>query len=102
MTTLGCTVDTCGYNKDCCCCRSNIVVGGDSATCKDDTCCTSFKEEHACKNSTSSPNASLNVNCDATQCIYNDNRKCGAPHIDIAGATASTSTQTLCSTFVAK
>ncbi len=102
MTNLGCNVQTCGYNKDCCCCRSNIVVEGSNACSKDETCCSSFKAQGQHTNSAHTPNGTLNVECGATNCKFNEARRCVADHIEISGASASSSAQTLCSSFVAK
>ena len=43
--------------------------------------------------------SSLSVDCEAVQCIYNDNRHCAAAKIGIAGDGASRAEQTLCTTF---
>ena len=102
MTNLGCNVDTCGYNKEHMCGRNNLVVGGCKAENKYDTCCTSFKELNSCSNACKSANSSLNVNCDAVNCIHNADHKCSADQITISGASASNSTQTICSSFSAK
>lgn len=102
MTKLGCSVDSCGYNQDNLCCRRDIVVGGCQATNKYDTMCESYKDCNHCMNSSKEPNTSLNINCDAVKCIHNDNHCCNAEHITISGSSANNSTQTLCSSFLAK
>ena len=103
MTALDCCVTTCGYNDDNCCCRSEIDVKGTKADVRDDTCCGSFKEgDCLSSNSISSPNTSLVVSCEATNCVYNDSCRCSAEHIDIAGSGAGNATQTVCSSFTCK
>lgn len=102
MTNLGCNAESCGYNRDNLCCRDNIVVGGCSAENKYDTMCTSYKECSSCSNSTGIPNNSLDVDCDAVNCKFNEEHRCSADHITISGSAASNSTQTLCSSFLAK
>ena len=51
------------------------------------------------KNVFKTPESSLSVDCEAVQCIYNDNRHCAAAKIGIAGDGASRAEQTLCTTF---
>ncbi len=68
---------------------------------KEQTCCGSFDENKGglFKNVFKTPESSLSVDCEAVQCIYNDNRHCAAAKIGIAGDGASRAEQTLCTTF---
>ena len=40
--------------------------------------------------------------CDATNCTYNDCKKCTAPGINVGGQTAQSSYETECNTFKTK
>ena len=41
-----------------------------------------------------------NLNCSATNCVYNNSKKCYAGGINVAGSRADSTSQTTCSTFV--
>lgn len=41
-----------------------------------------------------------NLNCSATNCAHNQGRKCYAGGINVAGSSATSTSQTTCSTFV--
>lgn len=104
MTTLDCNVKECTHNEDNCCCLSNIEVKGSCADKCDDTCCGSYakKEANAASNSTQSPKFNLSIMCQATDCVYNEEKKCSANHVDISGMHAMTEDETICSTFSKK
>lgn len=104
MVDLNCCVTTCTHNEDNCCCKQQILVEGESAVTKDSTCCSSFSKrgDDSFKNSYETANTSLKVDCDAERCVYNKEHVCHADHIGISGSNASTSNETLCSTFVSK
>lgn len=101
MTKLECSVANCLHNSDNHCCKHSIIVDGHDAKEKDQTCCGSFdvNQEGAFKNVFKSPENSLEVDCEAVQCVYNKNHHCAADHIGIAGDGAKKSEQTLCATF---
>ena len=101
MTKLECNVTNCLHNADNCCCKQSIMVDGHDAKKKEQTCCGSFDENKGglFKNVFKTPESSLSVDCEAVQCIYNDNRHCAAAKIGIAGDGASRAEQTLCTTF---
>lgn len=101
MTTLGCNVSTCCHNKDDCCCLSTIDVKGRSACKCDDTCCGSYYEagKEGARNSAQTPNITLDISCDACNCIYNEDKVCHADHIDISGICATDAGETVCATF---
>ena len=101
MTKLECNVTNCLHNADHCCCKQSILVDGHDAKEKEQTCCGSFDENKGglFKNVFKTPESSLSVDCEAVQCIYNDNRHCAAAKIGIAGDGASRAEQTRCTTF---
>ena len=80
MTKLECDVTNCLHNADHCCCKQSILVDGHDAKEKEQTCCGSFDENKGglFKNVFKTPESSLSVDCEAVQCIYNDNRHCTA------------------------
>ena len=48
------------------------------------------------------PKKETNVACNAVTCVYNENKKCTADHIQIAGIKAMASGETECGTFQCK
>lgn len=101
MTNLECTVSTCLHYSDNYCCKQTIIVDGTSAVNAQDTCCGSFDEntDGSFKNIFKTPESRLEVDCEAVQCVYNEDRHCSADHIDISGDGAKQSTHTECATF---
>ena len=102
MPSLVCSAQSCGYNEAMYCCKGDILVGGEEAESSGDTCCTSFRENTgtSARNSMGgSPSQTIYVDCDACNCVYNEEHKCHAEKIDIMGASASRSEQTACATF---
>lgn len=104
MTKLTCTVASCLHNCDHCCCKQAIIVDGRDAKEKDGTCCGSFDEnrEGSFKNVFKTPENRLEIDCEAVNCIYNENRHCVAEHIDVTGDGASRAEHTRCSTFTVR
>ncbi|NBH84733.1 DUF1540 domain-containing protein [bacterium C-53] len=106
VTILECTAKDCFYNKSECCCKGDIEVKGHSAKCSSDTCCQSFKKQrdgsYSNAHTSSSPSRSVEIGCEADNCVYNDDHRCFADRIGIAGINASTSRETQCSTFRAR
>lgn len=105
MTKLDCLVVNCVYNNNKHCKRENITVGGHEARKPSETVCKSFSPKGT--NTLTSmacggPKDALNVACDAVTCRYNDNKKCSAEHIAIAGMHAVTNGETECGTFQSK
>jgi hypothetical protein len=101
MTKLVCSVDTCAHNSDHYCCKNSIKVDGERAEAPASTCCASFDEKNGtcyC-NSSESPSESLEISCDAANCMYNKAQKCTAANIGIAGSGAKKMEQTECATF---
>ncbi|MBT9778403.1 DUF1540 domain-containing protein [Clostridium sp. MCC353] len=104
MTKLDCNVTTCMHNADNCCCKNAIIVDGHSAKDKCDTCCGSFDEskDSSFHNIFKTPESRLEIDCEAVQCVYNEDRHCSAEHIGIAGDGAREASHTECATFKAK
>lgn len=104
MTQLDCAVDNCAYNKSNCCCKGDITVGGKRACCEEDTCCESFAEarKDSYVSALEHPSRTISIDCEAVKCVYNDNYKCGADHVDIRGCGAADCRETSCATFKEK
>ena len=91
MTLLDCAVTGCAYNEDRCCCKGNIKVEGSEAVHQNETCCGSFVErgEKSCGcNVKEHESKKIDVACEACNCTFNENKKCSADHIGIAGGNA--------------
>ena len=93
---------TCVYNKGQYCSKGDIMVGGKEAEEKKETCCESFmpRTENQATSSMGTPSQKIDVDCKAHHCQYNKEYKCTAAKIDIGGASANTSEQTECDTFI--
>lgn len=104
MTNLDCSVTNCTYNKNDCCCREGIHVEGTSAKITEDTCCKSFEERRSgsCCNSVDTASKPTDVSCEAENCIYNEDCRCDAEHIGIAGRNACCCSETECASFRCK
>lgn len=103
MTKLKCDACSCAYNNDYYCCINSIQVGGKDATNKSSTCCDSFeKQTGAMSNYNQTPNPEMIVACEASNCVYNENRKCEASEISICGDHAGKARETECGTFQCK
>lgn len=103
MTKLECRVITCANNADNACCRPDIEVAGACACASEQTCCSSYleKTEGAFSNAVgySSPNDSLEIGCEAHNCVYNADGACAADSIRVDGESARAKSQTACATF---
>lgn len=101
MTSLECSVTNCMHNADHRCCKQAIVVDGHEAKEKEETCCGSFDENRDgfFKNIFKSPENRLEIDCEASNCIYNEGRHCHADKIGIRGEGAACCGDTLCDTF---
>lgn len=104
MTNLDCSVVNCLHNRDNTCCLDSIHVDGSGAKVTEETCCKSFtkKGANASMNCASEPKKPTDVACDAVDCIYNEECRCDAEHIGIAGRDACSCTQTECASFRSK
>lgn len=101
MTNLQCSVKSCLHNSDNRCCKQAIIVDGSSAKQAHETCCGSFDQnkDGAFQNLFKTPETRLEVDCEAVNCVYNEDRRCKASQIGISGDGASQATQTECATF---
>lgn len=100
MTNLKCNVQNCMYNDDKLCSKGDIMIGGRDASKPNETCCESFRERtgsasnsvgHACKK--------IDVDCEATKCVFNEECKCNAHEIGIGGNNACSCGETECASF---
>lgn len=100
MNNLMCGVSTCINNENNLCCRDHIIVEGKNTITANFTCCQSYRrktgEVSSCVNN---GNSSLEISCDAINCIHNECEKCKANNIMIDGSYALSQTQTECATF---
>ena len=101
MPALSCSAMTCVYNQNELCSKGDIRVGGSGAKSSMETCCESFKErgEGTMSNSTGCGCTKIGVDCKAQNCTFNDNCKCEAGDIHIAGDSACSCQETECSSF---
>ncbi|MFT3983356.1 MAG: DUF1540 domain-containing protein [Lachnospiraceae bacterium] len=101
MAKLDCSVDSCIHNSDELCCRGEIDVKGSRACSMCDTCCGSYQKRSGdnASNATVYPNETIGINCEASNCIYNNDFKCTAKSVGIAGYGARDKEETECSTF---
>ena len=99
MPDLRCTVQTCAHNKNFYCDLDGIVVGGNSAKRAEETCCDSFEERKgdSYSNVTGEASPKSDVDCKATDCMYNE--ECHAGKISVEGSSACQCGQTECATF---
>lgn len=102
MPALKCDVVSCIHNAENCCCKGTILVEGGEAKAPEDTFCASFfeKDEDSFQNVYESPDYSLQVDCEATNCAYNEDCECNAENIGICGGKhCGCCEDTACSTF---
>ena len=102
MPKLVCSVENCAYNAEHLCALNEIQVGGQNATSTEATCCDSFRQEGEsvsnCVNG-SCASKETEIDCEATNCVHNDNCKCHADSIDVCGCGAKHAKGTECATF---
>lgn len=101
MPELKCAVVTCVHNKQNYCDLDGIEVMGNTASVSEETSCGSFVEKkgNEYSNSMKEATATSNIKCHACECKYNDDYKCYAGKINVAGSSASRSDETECATF---
>ncbi len=101
MTKLECSVKNCLHNEDNRCCKQAIIVDGSGAKEPCQTCCGSFDQnkDGTFHNLFKTPENRLEIDCEAVNCVYNENRRCAADRIGIAGDGASDASHTECATF---
>lgn len=102
MTILKCSATTCVYNEDMLCSRGEIDVTGESARQADETSCGSFQERNGSAMNSAKNHCgceTIQIDCKAQNCTYNEECKCTAAAIDVAGPGAKASGETKCETF---
>ncbi len=103
MPELKCTVQTCMHNQNFYCNLDSIVVGGSSAKRSAETCCDSFKERKDSmanySDVTGTASATSEIDCKATDCMYNHKCACHAGKISVEGSHACQCGETECATF---
>ncbi|MDC7291865.1 DUF1540 domain-containing protein [Blautia schinkii] len=106
MTILRCSATTCIYNKNELCSKGEIDVIGENARYSDETSCGSFRDrnDEAVKSSCADGCGceKIKIDCKAEKCTYNENCKCTAAAIGIAGDGACDCRETKCDTFECK
>lgn len=102
MPKLSCSVHNCSNHAEGCCSLGKIDVSGAHADHSSETCCSNFQEQIGATNAMNTPNETLSVGCNATDCMHNSNQVCGAESISVAGAGATNSVDTQCSSFCAR
>lgn len=101
MPELKCAVVTCVHNKQNYCDLDAIEVMGNTASVSEETSCGSFVEKKGdvYSNSMKTASATSDIKCHACDCEYNNECKCHAGKISVAGSNASKSDETKCATF---
>lgn len=109
MPELKCTVQTCVHNKQFLCDLDAIEVGGNSAKHAEETCCDSFQERKESGYANSYSDVTENtasdrseIDCKATDCMYNEKYHCHAGKISVEGSNACDCGETECATFTCK
>ncbi len=102
MPEITCSATKCVYNEEGYCEKENIKIDIQDCTSEDClTCCDSFSDQESCKGSCckNSVSDSSEVECLATNCIYNSNRYCSADAIAVEGHGADCCEETYCDTY---
>jgi len=100
VNQLSCCADSCQNHKNGYCLLSSIEVSGMGAQSSTSTCCESFQPKSGeFTNAGVLESPYSDIKCDAEDCVYNSERCCCADYVDIAGHAASSSQDTVCSTF---
>ena len=104
MPQLKCTVQTCVHNKQFLCDLDAVQVGGEQAKTARETCCDSFQERKGDVYTDVTGTASdlYNIDCKATDCMYNEKCECHAGKISVEGSNACHCGETECATFECK
>lgn len=107
MNNLYCDVHNCVNNKNDLCARSSIKVAGENADCDSATCCASYgRRGTSYENAVSTnmdPVPQTEILCEVSNCVYHSGEnRCTASSVNVSGSSASTSRETLCSTFKAR
>ena len=102
MAKLKCEAVNCIHNDKPYCCISHICVGGAEAEQETQTCCDDFRDKKAnavngCCDSHRNP--SVDIDCKAVKCVYNEDCHCHADDVKICGSGACVCDETCCGTF---
>ena len=105
MTNLKCNAKNCMHNESPYCCISHICVGGINAKTESEPCCDNFQERrenavNSCRSHEKNP--SVDIECKACNCVYNEDYRCQAKEVCISGPSACVCDETRCSTFKAR
>lgn len=104
MPKITCEAIKCYYNAEGLCSKDSVKIEGSSTTKNSlGTCCESYENSDKCsggacnlKNSVAGANS---IECDATNCHYNEGKKCTANGINVIGHNADKCSETSCETF---
>lgn len=107
MPSIKCDVVKCVFNTHGGCSREHIEV---EKNCEAHECCETFCESFSdkiseVKNSACTdgcPCEDADIDCDVTNCSYNENKICTAHGIHVGTSYASTAEKTQCETFTEK
>lgn len=99
MTGLMCSVSNCAFNKENQCCKSSICVGGKSAANASNTYCSSFQEVNFLVSLNENEKSSIDIECEAENCIHNQDGECHAKNIVISIDNISEYNDTMCDSF---
>lgn len=102
MAELRCRVKNCVYNNDEYCCKGDILVGGKHAKETRDTSCESFvdRKGNTYTSAMDHPSRTIQIDCEAAKCTYNQDYKCHAKEVEIGGkCDACSCGETSCATF---
>lgn len=99
MTGLMCSVSNCAFNKDNQCCNSYISIGGKLAFQSKSTYCSSFQEVSSLVSLNDHGKSSVDIECEAENCIHNKDGECHAKNIIISSENISEYNDTMCGSF---
>ncbi len=108
MPKLRCGADNCLFNQERYCMRNRIHVQGCRAVHEDETQCGSFRY---CENDEqlrvefaylNAENENVSINCDCTNCRYNDKELCVNDFVKISGHGTMHRVGTACESFEKK
>ncbi len=104
MPNIGCDVVKCVFNTHGGCSREYIEVDENCEAHEAcETYCDSFSDKISemknCACTNGCPCSDTEIECDVTNCVYNENEYCTAEKIQVGTAHAKSTTETECDTF---
>ncbi len=108
MVKISCSVQSCVYNKYHSCINEDILIKGENAKMSKETICSTFKERRIkdlkaeFSNLDFPKTLTLNVNCNAKNCIHNNLNRCLKEKIHIDNNYYLGKVRTKCSSFEEK